>query len=390
MSLTTILSLLYGFYTRVPYFPLGPPQVRRLLVMRGVGGLFGVTGLYWSLAYLPLAEATVLTFLAPILTCYACSLLIEGETFSRQQQLAAFASLAGVVLIARPYAPILTGDWRSPTISFPIKHTTPVSERTTISTSDSPTTVTSKQHLLAVLLALVGVVGATTAMTSIRRIGIRAHPLISVNYFSTLCTLVSFVAVFANPSVGFRLPGNPEEWVLLLLLGVFGYCMQFLLTAGLSHGGPGSSHQGQQKQQQQCSTLFEQDPESGRSSPTSVTNALKPLNSREPNSANPQAPHTRTPASTPGTRATSMLYTQMLFALVFDKAIWDITPGWSSWLGSAIILTCAAWVGAARGGGKEVEKPVEEERDEDEDGMAQREDGYDDRIEVERRPRLRG
>jgi hypothetical protein len=84
---------------------------------------------------------------------------------------------------------------------------------------------------------MLGVVGGCGAMTAIRWIGTRAHPLISVNYFSVWCTLVSLVAVAAVPGVGFRLPANVAEWSLLASLGGCGFFLQFLLTAGLAYGG---------------------------------------------------------------------------------------------------------------------------------------------------------
>jgi drug/metabolite transporter (DMT)-like permease len=357
MSITVVLSLLYGFYTRIPHFPFGHFSVRRLLVIRGVGGFFGVFGLYWSLLYLPLAEATVLTFLAPILTCYACSILIQGETFSRQQQAAGFLSLVGVVFIARP-GNFLGHSSSSPSggsgtsgAAGPSNTTLPLS-----SASPSPSSMTTKevtvtphQHLLAVLYAMLGVLGATTAMTTIRKIGTRAHPLISVNYFSTWCTIVSLVAVLVVRSVGFRLPRNVQEWALLAMLGVFGFVMQFLLTAGLSYGGPAMAEAGrpQISNWRATSQNASIDEEAGRRTRTTAA------------AASPAKPSS-------GTRATSMLYTQMLFALAFDKWIWGISPGWSSWVGSAIILACAVWVAAARDlqKTKEEGKPQEETFDE--------------------------
>ena len=38
MSLTTVLSCIYMYYTKVPHFPLGPKEVRGLLVARGLTG----------------------------------------------------------------------------------------------------------------------------------------------------------------------------------------------------------------------------------------------------------------------------------------------------------------------------------------------------------------
>lgn len=63
MGITVVLAMGYMWYKRTPHFPFGMPEVRWLLVARGFGGFFGVSGMYYSLLYLPLADATVITFL---------------------------------------------------------------------------------------------------------------------------------------------------------------------------------------------------------------------------------------------------------------------------------------------------------------------------------------
>lgn len=374
MSITVLLSLLYGFRTRIPNFPLGHPSVRGLLVLRGLGGFFGVFGLYWSLLYLPLAEATVLTFLAPILTCYACSLLIKGESFSRQQQLAGFTSLVGAVFIARPGnlftsssspSPAQVGDFTGAVLPELVSNTTFQSPPHIPSATAQPPT--SNQHLRATLLALVGVLGATTAMTTIRKIGTRAHPLISVNYFSSWCTLVSLVAVFAVPSVGFRLPANAQEYGLLTLLGGFGFVMQFLLTAGLSYGGQSAPASVARRLSEPSNHR------AGREiySPDIIEEELElgqqpnKQSRRRTAAAAAAAVAAKASAAThgSGTRATSMLYTQMLFALGFDRWIWGISPEWQSWVGSVIILASAVWVAAAREKGGSGSREGEEEEE---------------------------
>jgi drug/metabolite transporter (DMT)-like permease len=246
----------------------------------------GVYGLYYSVQYLPLSEATVITFLAPIMTCYACSLLIPGETFSRRQQAAGIVSLAGVVLIARPFRDRSDPDG-SGTDSY--------------------------HHLLATVVAFVGVLGAAGAYTSIRMIGRRAHPLVSVTYFSSVTTVISATAMAAVPGVPFRFPGNPAEWVLLTGLGVCGFLLQFLLTAGLSYVPPADV--------------------GGKAGQ--------------------------------GSRATSMVYTQMLFALFYDKVVWGSTLSLVSWAGSALILACAVSVAVMQEGKPERSKPDEDEESEE-------------------------
>lgn len=121
-----------------------------------------------------------------------------------------------------------------------------------------------------------------SAYTTIRWIGTRAHPLISVTYFSSWCTFVSVVAVLVLPGVDFRLPANNAEWGYLIFLGVAGFLMQFLLTAGLSHEK--------------------------------------------------------------SSRATNMVYTQILFALAFDKLVFNTTPGIWSLVGSSLVLGSALYI----------------------------------------------
>ncbi len=46
MAITLIVSSAYLWYKKVPSFPLGAPEVRGLLMLRGFGGFVGVLGLY--------------------------------------------------------------------------------------------------------------------------------------------------------------------------------------------------------------------------------------------------------------------------------------------------------------------------------------------------------
>ena len=294
MSGTLLLSCLYQWLAKVENAPFGPREVWPLLVARGVGGFFGVFGLYYSLVYLPLADATVITFLAPIVACWACSVLIH-EPFTRSEQVAGIVSFLGVILIARPTSFLSRGS-HSTTSGSGSPDSLPTTNGTTTASADSSGTqaVTPAQRLTAVGVAMIGVFGAACAYTTIRWIGKRAHPLISVNYYAAFTTLVSTVAVLAVPGVDFRLPANARQWFYLVFLGITGFVMQFLLTAGLAHE---------------------------RSS-----------------------------------RATNMVYTQMLFALAFDKLVFDTRPGVLSIIGSALILGSALYVAVLNNKAKDSRK----------------------------------
>ncbi|KIW16661.1 hypothetical protein PV08_03849 [Exophiala spinifera] len=332
-SITASLCTAYGLYTKsIPDFPLGPRDVRWLLVSRGLCGFFGVFGMYFSLLYLPLSEATVLTFLSPILSCYLCSFVIPGETFTKQQQLAGFLSLVGVVFIAQPASLFAS--------SSPSSSEGPVvpARNSTMAAQEHPPAKhgpTPHEHLLAIAIAMVGVLGSTGAFTSIRAIGTRAHAFISINYFSVWCTIVSMFCLIVFPEVKFRLPANSIEWTLLASLGLFGFIMQFLLTAGLTYGGPSA-------------------PGKTSATPDHPSSFHKPGDVESHDRDRPESFRFRSiprpTAAGSGTRATSMVYVQMLFALASDKIFFKITPTAMSWVGSGLILAGAIWVAAARDG----------------------------------------
>jgi len=312
-SITMMISLLYMWWQKVPDAPMGKREVRWLLVARGFGGFFGVYGFYCSLVYLPLGEAIVITFIAPIVAAWVCSILIKTP-FTRTQQIAGVISLSGVVLIAQPLS--LFNAPATSAVEAQISNSTigPTGNGTNVGSDQKIEGATPAQHALAIALGLVGVCGAASAYTTISWIGKRAHPLISVNYFATWCTLISAIALLFVPGIDFRMPATPREWLLMLTLGFAGFIMQFLMTAGLAY--------------------------------------------RKSN------------------RALNMVYCQMLFALAMDKLVWDLTPGWVSLAGSSLILGSVVWVAVKEQEGGKVEKR-EQGRDDEERGLVDGTDGED-------------
>jgi drug/metabolite transporter (DMT)-like permease len=159
---------------------------------------------------------------------------------------------------------------------------------------------------------------------------------VSVTYFSLFTTIVSTVAILVMPSISMELPSTPLEWTLLLGLGVCGFLLQFLLTAGLSYVPPPrlrkkSSASGQQSQDGNDDSNETKEP----------------------------------PSSSSGSRATSMIYMQMLFALFYDRVVWGSTLSPLSWLGSGLILGSAIYVAVVREGRSEAPATAER-RDENE------------------------
>lgn len=234
------------------------------------------------LKYLPTAEAVVINFLAPIGACLVCSMLL-GQPFTRKERIAGIVSLLGVVLIARP-----TSFFTSQT--FPSSVPTSVLEVDTTANTpaaihDNPGIdggVTTIQRVAAIGVGLIGVCGTVTAYTTIRWIGNRAHPLISVNYYAVWCTIISALALLVIPGIDFRLPTSFFQWSLLSVISISGFAMQLLLTAGLAYEK--------------------------------------------------------------SSRSTNMIYTSILFALIYDGIVFHAIPQTWSLVGSLLIMGSAIYV----------------------------------------------
>ncbi|KAI1750571.1 hypothetical protein F4782DRAFT_242584 [Xylaria castorea] len=300
MLLTSLACSLYIIKKRIPHGVLGSPEIRPLLVPRGIAGFFGIYGMWYSIQYLPLAEATVITFLAPLLAGYWCHLFLR-DPYTRTEQLASFLALGGVVLITRPtslFSNAVQEEGAVATALEAIANVTAIaaqgSETTGSAMVDSPTPTTS-ERIGAIGVALLGVLGTSVAFTTLRAIGRRAHTLISVNYFSTACLIVSFSVLslapyldIGQPDLRLAFPSSIRQWGLVLVITLCGFATQVLITKGL--------------------------------------------------------------AAERSNRATAMTYTQMLFAAGFDRFVWGTTMGWVSATGCAMIIAGAVWVATGKSG----------------------------------------
>ncbi|KAM0358234.1 hypothetical protein HYE67_003427 [Fusarium culmorum] len=229
-SITVLCCSAYMWWNKTPDFPFGKKEIRWLLWLRGASGFWGIYGVWYSMMYIPLADATVITFLAPGVAGIICWFALR-EPFTRIEQLATFVALLGVVLIARPTTLFSNSDNDD-------SSTTEPPESGGIPGADHE--ATPEERLIAVAVALLGVLGAAGAYTTLRTIGKRAHPLISVNYFGVISTFIALAMLIFGPILDIQQPGlrwvtptTIKQWALLLPLGVLGFIMQYLLTSGL-------------------------------------------------------------------------------------------------------------------------------------------------------------
>ena len=261
MFVTYICCLVYMYVTKsVEEAPFGPKKVRVLLVMRGVVGFFGVFGMYFSLQYLSLSDAVAITFLVPMVTAFLAFVILK-EKYSILESICSLLSLGGVILIAKP--------------SFIFG-----AESDKETTDESVESASSEKRILATAVGLIGVCGASCVYIVLRKIGMNAHPLLSVSYFALTCCIVTFIGIIVVPSLSFVLPQNGYQWFLFAVIGFSGFFMQFSLTAGVQ----------------------------------------------------------RVKAS----RASLMAYSGMVFAIIWDLTIWHHLPGVLSFCGIALIIGNAA------------------------------------------------
>ncbi len=73
----------------------------RLQWLRGLGMTIATTSFFTALFVLPLAEATAIFFVSPMITALAATFLL-GEPARRSTWLASFAAFAGVMIVLRP------------------------------------------------------------------------------------------------------------------------------------------------------------------------------------------------------------------------------------------------------------------------------------------------
>ncbi|KAK1525824.1 uncharacterized protein CCOS01_08242 [Colletotrichum costaricense] len=211
--ITGTACTVYLWFTKAPNFPLGSPELRWLLALRAAAGVFGAFGFYFSIMYLKLSEATALNFLGP-LTAMILIRYLDYGTFEVIDRIGAFVALVGVILVVQPDA--LFGS--NPTLA---------------TAAQSVTDGTPKGRMMGFGFGLISVCGGAVALTAIRSIGTREHPLMSIMYFAWTIVIVSTVAFLLIDSV--HLTTTVLSWIKLIPLGIFGFVMEFLLTAGIAN-----------------------------------------------------------------------------------------------------------------------------------------------------------
>lgn len=188
--ISVVLSL--ADIRRARVHPLG--HRRALLLGRGVSGFLALTGVFYALIHLSMAQATVLQYLHPVFTAVLAFLfLAERPTTATLACIA--LSLLGLMCIVSPY-------WSAPV------------------DADIP--------FWPVVAGLGGALGSGIAYTLVRKLVATEHPSVIVLYFPLVClpgTLLLGGADFIWPTAA--------GWWVLLGVGCFTQFGQLALTKAM-------------------------------------------------------------------------------------------------------------------------------------------------------------
>ena len=178
-------------------------EKRGILFVRGLLGFTALTGFYYALIHLPLADATVIQYTNPVWTALLAAAVLS-ERIGRREVALSLASLGGVILMARPT--LLFGGAGPGLPAGPVA------------------------------AGVFGAVVSAAAYVTVRFLGRTEHPLVVVFWFA----LVGAIGSLPFVAVGFTPPG-PADLVLLLGVGITTYLGQIFITMGLKEERAGKA-----------------------------------------------------------------------------------------------------------------------------------------------------
>lgn len=168
---------------------------RGLLALRGVLGFAAVSCFFYAVVHLPLADVTVIHYTNPAFTA-AIAAVVLAEPVRARDAASLVASLAGVVLIARP--------------SFLFEGA-------------------SRLDPVAAGAGLLGAILSAGAYVTVRELRHTEHPMVIVLWFALVTTAGSVPGTIP----GFVMPRG-WQWLALAGVGITTHVGQVLLTHGLA------------------------------------------------------------------------------------------------------------------------------------------------------------
>lgn len=167
---------------------------KKLLLARGITGSLALICVYFSIATLPLAEATILQYLHPVFTAMLAIIFLKEKVQISTVICISFC-IAGLLVIISP--------------GFTFENSTEL-------------------PLLSIVIALLGAFGSAVAYVIVKRLSCTEDSSVIIFYFP-LITLPFSILLLGN---NFVMP-NTEALILLLFVGIFTQAGQIGLTKAM-------------------------------------------------------------------------------------------------------------------------------------------------------------
>lgn len=161
---------------------------RKLLLFRGLAGLLSMTLFYKAIQIMPLASAVSLRYLSPFFAA-ALAIIFLKEKMFKTQWLFFLSAFAGVLLLKG---------------------------------------FDSRITLFALVIVLLSAFWSGVIYVLIRKIGSREHPVVIINYFLGISSVVA--GIF---SIFHWVTPQAHEWLPLISMGFFGFFAQYFMTIAL-------------------------------------------------------------------------------------------------------------------------------------------------------------
>lgn len=160
----------------------------KILTMRALIGLTSMVLYYKAIQIMPLGTAAALRYLSPFFAA-GLAVIFLGEQVKKLQWLFLAAAFAGVILLKG---------------------------------------FDSRLSVIGLAIILTSAFFSGVVYVIIRKIGDSEHPVVVVNYFLTICTIISGIICLFH----WQQPVG-REWIGLLSMGLFGYVAQVLMTKAM-------------------------------------------------------------------------------------------------------------------------------------------------------------
>ena len=158
------------------------------LLLRSIFGIISMVLFFVTLQRMPMGAAVTLKYLSPIFAALFAYLMLKEDV--RPVQWLFFVAAFGGVLLLKGFD--------------------------------------ERIDLLNLMLGLIGAVFGGLVYVMIRKIGQSEHPMVIINYFMTLATIIAGIGMISH----WRTPVS-TEWLYLLGMGTFGYFGQVYMTRAL-------------------------------------------------------------------------------------------------------------------------------------------------------------